>query len=160
MLLQSLRMIEWHLENRLIKNLKLNPKNPRQLTKDQERHLRSSIDKFGLAEKIIINIDNTIIGGHQRIRILKTMKIKETECWVPNRELTQEEADELCIRLNRNHGDFDYDILANQWSVCDLLDWGFKPEELELLDPDEIESEDKDEKKKKQTTCPSCGHAF
>lgn len=153
-------MIEWHLENRLLKDLKPHPKNPRQLTKDQERHLSSSISKFGLAEKIIINTDNMIIGGHQRFQILKKRKEESVDCWVPNRELTEQEVDELCIRLNRNHGEFDYDILANNFDVPDLLDWGFRPEELELIDPDEIESEDKQEKKKKPTICPSCGHEF
>src|SRR5271170_7199079 len=151
-------MIQWHLEKRLIKDLRPHPKNPRQLTKDQERHLSISLEKFGLAEKIIINTDNMIIGGHQRIQILKKNKEKEVECWVPDRQLTEAEADEFCIRLNRNHGDFDFDKLANEWEVPDLLDWGFRPEELELIDADEIESEEKDEKKKKLTTCPQCGN--
>lgn len=153
-------MIQWHLEKRLIKDLKPHPKNPRQLSKDQERHLRSSIDKFGLAEKIIINTDNTIIGGHQRITILKSMKEKEVDCWIPDRTLTDPEADELCIRLNRNHGDFDYDILANQFEIPDLLEWGFHVDDLDIGTFEEIESEDKQDKKKKLTTCPSCGHEF
>lgn len=152
-------MIQWLLEKRLIKDLKPHPKNPRQLSKDQERHLRTSIDKFGLAEKIIINTDNTIIGGHQRINILKSMKEKEIECWVPERELTDLEVDELCIRLNRNHGDFDFDILANQFDIPDLLEWGFNVDDLDIGAFEEIESDTKD-KTKKLTTCPQCGHEF
>jgi hypothetical protein len=79
---------------------------------------------------------------------------------VPDRALLEREVDELNIRLNRNHGEFDYDILANSWDVPDLLDWGFNPEELELIAIDPLESEDKQEKKKKKHTCPSCGHEF
>jgi len=152
-------MITWHLEKRQIKDLKPHPKNPRQLSKDQERHLKTSLTKFGLSEKLIINSDNMIIGGHQRLSILKGLKEKEVECWVPDRLLTESEADELCLRLNRNHGAFDYDILANNFSVPNLLDWGFQVDELELIDPNEVESKDKEDKKK-LTTCPSCGCEF
>lgn len=138
-------MINWHLETRKIKDLKVYSKNPRQLSKDQERHLRASIDKFGLAEKVIINTDNTIIGGHQRLNILRTMKQKEVECWVPDRLLTEKEVEELNIRLNKNTGDWDYDILANQWELTDILDWGFTAEELELGDITQVEGEEVEE---------------
>lgn len=152
-------MIEWHLEMRLLKDLRPHPKNPRYLSKDQARHLTISLNKFGLSEKPIINTDGTIIGGHQRIQILRKQKVKQIECWVPNRELNNEEMDELNIRLNRNHGDFDFDILANQFEVPDLVEWGFKPEDLEIILTEDVESE-KQEKKKKLTTCPSCGCEF
>ncbi len=152
-------MIQWHLEVHPINTLKPHPKNPRQLSKDQARHLRTSLDKFGLADKPIINTDKTIIGGHQRIQILKSMKAKTVECWVPDRLLDEKETEELCLRLNRNHGAFDYDILANEFDLSDLLDWGFPMEELELIEPKQIESEDKD-KKKKLKSCPKCGHEY
>ena len=153
-------MINWHLEKRLVKDLKPNPKNPRHLSKDQERHIEISLKKFGLADKPIINTDNMIIGGHMRLRILKKQKIKEIECWIPERLLTEKEVDELTIRLNKNHGGFDFDILANEWEVPDLLDWGFKPEELEIILTEDIESKEKTDKKKKTTTCPGCGLEF
>ena len=152
-------MIEWHLETRKIKELKPHPNNPRQITKDQQRHLAKSLEKFGQAEALVINLDNMIIGGHQRFNILKKQGYKDIRCFVPDRLLTEIEVDELCIRLNRNHGDFDYDILANVFDVPNLLDWGFNVEELELIDPEEIESKEKDEKKK-LTTCPGCGLEF
>lgn len=136
----SKEMINWKLEKRLIKDLKEHPKNPRQLTKDQERNLRKSLDKFGLADKPIINTDGTIIGGHQRLRILKK-ELKEIECWVPERPLTDKEVDEMNIRLNRNLGEWDFDVLANEWEIPDLLDWGFNPDELSL-GAEEIEGEE------------------
>lgn len=153
-------MIKWHLETRLIKDLKPHPKNPRQLSKDQARQLGTSMWAYGLVEKPVINTDNMIIGGHQRIQMLKSMKIKECECWVPDRALLEREVDELNIRLNRNHGEFDYDILANSWDVPDLLDWGFHPEELELIAIDPLESEDKQEKKKRNTLAPLAVTSF
>ena len=150
--------IEWKLEKRILKDLKLHPKNPRQLSKDQRRHLASSLDRFGLVEKIIINQDNMIIGGHQRYRILKEKGERDVECWVPNRLLNSHEVDELCIRLNRNQGSFDYDILANEFDVADLMDWGFS--EADITHDFLPEEKEEKKKKKKSSVCPSCGHEF
>ncbi len=150
-------MLNWHLEVHPISSLKPHPKNPRQLSKDQFRQLKKSMDTFGLIDKPIINTDKTIIGGHQRVAVLKSEKVKTVECWVPERLLEEKEVEEILIRLNRNHGSFDYDLLANEFDLSDLLDYGFPMEELELIETKEVESEEKD-KKKKLKTCPSCGY--
>ena len=130
-------MIQWHLETISIKLLKNHPKNPRQINKDQMRHLEGLIKKFGLIDKPIVNQDMTIIGGHQRIKILKKMKAKEVECWVPDHLLTDEEINHLCVGLNLNQGSWDYDILANEWNPVDLLSWGFTEEQLLGLSKEE-----------------------
>src|ERR1700721_3008243 len=122
--------ISWHLEVLPLSSLKAHSKNPRQIKKEQMAHLENLITKFGMIDKPIVNKDWTIIGGHQRVKVLKKMKAKNVECWVPDRDLTQEEVDHLCIGLNLNQGFFDYDILANQWDPVDLLSWGFTEEEL------------------------------
>ena len=152
-------MIQWHLETRQVKELKPHPKNPRQLSKEQMKHLDESIETYGLIDKPIINTDNTIIGGHQRICILKAKKITEVECWVPERELNSYEMDECNIRLNKNTGDWDYDILANQWEIPDLVKWGFKLDDLDIGDIEEVK-EEQAQKGEKLTMCPQCGHEF
>jgi hypothetical protein len=153
--------IDWHLETRKIKDLKPNPKNPRYLSKEDGIHLEMCLDKFGLIERPIINLDNMIIGGHQRINLLKKKKVKEVECWVPDHELEEKEVDELCIRLNKNQGAFDFDILANQFDALDLLTYGFTEEQLigPCMDIEETTSEES-EKKKNLKSCPACGHEF
>lgn len=123
-------MIKWKLEELSIKDLKEHPKNPRQIKKDQFDRLSGLIDKFGLIDKPIINTDMTIIGGHQRIRVLKKKKVKVIECWVADRQLTDEEIDELCIGLNLHQGAWDFDILANMWDPIDLLNYGFTEDQL------------------------------
>ncbi len=139
-------MIQWRLEKRKIKDLKPHPKNPRQLSKEQERHLSASLERFGLADKPIINTDNTIIGGHQRLRVFKKNNA-EVECWVPERPLSESEVDEFNIRLNKNTGDWDWDILANQWEITDLLEWGFTEQDLTdyanvtQVEPEEVEED-------------------
>jgi len=150
--------VKWRLETRRLLDLKSHPKNPRSLSKHDAQHLQKSLERFGVADKPIINTDNLVIGGHQRITILKRMGHKEVECWVPDEALTQKEVDELNIRLNKNTGDFDYEILANEWDMQDLVDWGFDEKDLDLC-IDEIEDEEEDKKKDEEKTklCPHCG---
>jgi ParB-like chromosome segregation protein Spo0J len=146
--------MEWKLVKVNTKSLKKHPKNPRTLSREQAEQLQKSLDKFGQVEKIIINTDNQIIGGHQRFTLLKKQGVKELECWMPDRTLDEQEVEELLLRLNRNHGEFSYDDLANNFNVPDLLDFGFTIEELELKEIDDIESEEDDKKKEKR--CPHC----
>lgn len=149
--------LTWHIEKRKISDLKAYHKNPRYLTKDQETELLVSIDNFGLIDKPFINLDNTIIGGHQRIQILKKLEHTEIEVNVPNRALEEWEVEELNIRHNKNTGDWDYDILANQFEVEDLLDWGFTEGELGgisvIKENADIEKGKEGEDAKK---CPMC----
>ncbi len=109
-------------------------KNPRSLSEKEFKQLKKSLDTFGLIDKPIINADaaNTIIGGHQRKHVLEAEGVKEVECWVPDRELSDKEVEELNIRLNKNTGSWDFDVLANEFELDDLLDWGFDKGELDL----------------------------
>ena len=130
--------IEFKTEKRKISDLKGCDYNPRQLTKKQYNDLKKSISKFNYAEIAVINTDNTIVAGHQRLRILGELKglDHEVEVRVPNRELTKEEFDEYLVRSNKNNGEWDWDILANDFEIDDLKDWGFDDSEFgfETLD--------------------------
>ncbi len=148
-------MIEWKIETRPIKSLKKHPANPRTLSKVQHDHLKTSLEKFGIADKPVINQDGTIIGGHQRIKVLKEMGTTELEVLVPDRMLDEKEVNELNIRLNRG-GDFDFDILANEFEIHDLVEWGFTQRELELFLDETIE-ENKEPEKEESCKCPTCG---
>lgn len=133
--------MEWNLEKLNICDLKGYDKNPRSLSDREHRQLSDSIDRFGLIDKPVINADMVIIGGHQRIHVLSGMGVNDVECWVSDRILDEKEIEELNIRLNRNNGSWDYDILANSFDVGDLLTWGFDEDDLGL---------GKDEKPKKE----------
>jgi ParB-like chromosome segregation protein Spo0J len=130
--------IHWRLELRAIRDLKDYYKNPRTLSQKEANDLAKSLSKFGLIDKPIVNLDNTIIGGHQRKRVLEDLGAEEIECWVPNRQLTADEVEELCIRMNRNVGSWDFEILANEFNLNDLLDWGFEEKDLELDKQEEV----------------------
>jgi len=136
-------MINWSLKTIPIKDLNEYGKNPRTLTERHQRLLSDSLTKFGLVEKPIVNTDLTIIGGHQRLAVLELQQVKEVEVWYPDRELTEKEVEEFNIVLNRVGGQFDYDVLANQFDVGDLLNWGFDEEDLGLDKPAKIKKPDK-----------------
>jgi len=104
--------------------------NPRQISTKQYKDLKESIKKFDLVDPIIINKDMTVIGGHQRLKVCKDLKHTEIDCVVL--DLTKEEERELNIRLNKSGGEFDLDILANEFEIEELKDWGFKEIELGL----------------------------
>jgi hypothetical protein len=137
--------IKWSLTLKKVSDLKEHPNNPRKLTDAQYTQIKQSLEKFGIVEKPVINTDGIIIGGHQRLKILRNLGIKTIECWIPSRLLTSSEVNELNIRLNKNCGDWDWDILANQWEVTDLITWGFSLEELQLNEIEEITAIDEEE---------------
>tara|TARA_R110000824_G_scaffold18868_3_gene74025 strand:+ start:410 stop:1006 length:597 start_codon:yes stop_codon:yes gene_type:complete len=112
--------------------------NPRQLSKEQFKYLKDSIHRFGLVDPIIINKNkdrkNIIIGGHQRTKVAKAMGIKEIPCI--ELDLNYDKEKELNIRLNKNTADWDYDLLANNFDIEELSDWGFDDDDLKLFDAD------------------------
>jgi len=136
--------MQWKLERRKLSSLKKYAHNPRILSKHDGNHLRQSLEKFGQCEPIVINADGTIIGGHQRVRTMKSLKESMVDVYVPERALDDQEVRELNIRLNRNIGEWDFDILANEWDENDLLSWGFLDGELGL-DVEEVDSSDEED---------------
>ena len=134
----------WRTEFKKLKDLKEHGKNPRKITKDQMEKLKQSLKSFNYVETIVVNADNTILAGHMRVRALKAMGRgkEEIEVRVPNRMLSQKEAEEYLIRSNKNSGEWDWDRLANEWEIPDLLNWGFTQDELQFKDPEIIEAQD------------------
>jgi len=127
-----------------IKASKLKPAtyNPRQISTKQFKDLSKSIATFGLVDPIIVNKNGyVVIGGHQRLKVLNEMQTDTIPCVVL--DLSKEKERELNVRLNKNTGDFDIDILANEFDIDELVDWGFKHIDLDV-NIDKIEEDDKD----------------
>ena len=127
--------------NKKIDDLNFAEYNPRELTKQQFAELKESVQKFGLVDPIIINKnierENVIIGGHQRVNICKDLGIQEVPCL--ELDLPIEKEKELNVRLNKNTGQWNFDLLANWFETDDLLDWGFKDFELGVHGKDKID---------------------
>ena len=159
--------INWHNEVRRIKDLIPYVANPRQITEKQAKDLKASLAKFGLADPLIINTNNELIGGHQRKKILETLMGVapdfEVDVRVPDRELTIDESRELNIRLNKNTGSWDFDVLANEFELPDLVEWGFEPFELGINNESAPEFKEYDESVADDVEfieCPNCGHKW
>ena len=111
------------IEKKKLSELKPAPYNPRQSTAKQEKHLKASLEKFGVVEPIIYNKQTGyIVGGHFRVRELTKLGYKEVECVIV--DLNEEDERELNIRLNANTGEWDWDSLANEWDAENLDSWG------------------------------------
>lgn len=161
-----MQKIVW--QNKVLKISDLKPAeyNPRKLTADQKQQIKNSLDKFSLAEPIVVNSDMTVIGGHQRIKILKESGVKEIEARVPSELLPKDLEKELNIRLNKNSGEFDFDILKDNFEDNVLLDFGFSEFEIgtDYRDPlidssfytDEALEKVKDATEKTKEICKLC----
>ncbi|OGV45844.1 MAG: hypothetical protein A2017_18255 [Lentisphaerae bacterium GWF2_44_16] len=124
--------------NRKIKDLIFSEYNPRKLTNTQYEYLRSCLVRFGMVDPIIINMHpkrkNIIIGGHQRCKIWKELKHDTIPCVELNLDKDMEK--ELNVRLNKNTGEFDKDLLNKHFDIEKLLEWGFVLGELDITPPD------------------------
>jgi ParB-like chromosome segregation protein Spo0J len=105
-------------------------KNPRILRKQIADHLQGSLDEFGMINEPILNKDFTIIGGHQRIRLLIKGGAAAIECKVADVQLNQRQAEKLALLLNKATADWDWDKLANEFDIESLLAGGFETKDF------------------------------
>lgn len=124
----------WHTEKRAVDTLVSNKKSPRKISKEQMENLKKSFTKFDLVEIPAIDLDGTILAGHQRIKVLKEFgrSKEEIDVRVPNRQLTEEEAERYLIASNSIHAEFDRDLLK-AFDMNLLVDLGFNQKELDEI---------------------------
>lgn len=136
----NLLPLEWHNEKRKVKDLVPFEFNPRKLSEEKKQLLINSIEKFNLAEVPAINLDNVIIAGHQRIKVLMELGRGEEEIdvRVPNRLLTDKEYKEYNITSNIPVGFWDVDVLEENFQDIDLEELGL------IIDDGKVVFEDYD----------------
>lgn len=137
--------------------------NPRELTAKQFEDLAESIRRFGFVDPLVVNRHKTrrniIVGGHQRYNVAMSLGLAELPCVYVNLPLEKER--ELNLRLNKNLGQWDRELLAN-FDSSELLGAGFSAEELDrmfdlgLQDPEPEPEPDVPS----VVLCPNCGHEF
>lgn len=127
--------------------LKPNPKNPRIIKDDKFQKLVQSIRAFPQmleVRPIVCTPDGVVLGGNMRLRACKEAGLREVPVHVVSWLDSQQE--EFIIKDNVGYGEWDWDILANEWDANQLEDWGLdvwtpEPEPEEgLTDPDEVPS--------------------
>ena len=109
--------------------------NPRQAYDKEYGDLKTSIERFGIKDPAIVNSApnrmNIIIGGHFRVRVAKDLGHKEFPVVYVNIPDIEKEK-ELNLRLNKNLGSFDFDLLAN-FDEDMLADVGFSADEMQTI---------------------------
>ena len=136
------KRITWKIEKRKLADLKPHPKNPRQFTEKGMKDLENSINSIGFMQPININQDGTILSGHARTLKLKEMGETEVDVYVPDRLLTPKQEEEVLVRANANTaGQWDFEILANEFDIDEINEWGLEVPDMEV---EELEAKEDD----------------
>lgn len=122
-----------------INELRASEYNPRKHSKEQSDQLKESIKRFGMVDPVICNSaperKNVIIGGHFRVEVAKEIgMVNVPVVYVQIADLNKEK--ELNLRLNKNTGEFDLELLA-EFDEAFLADIGFDSQELDDIFPTE-----------------------
>lgn len=138
----------WHLEKRKISEIKPNPRNPRVITEQSIKGVRNSLLKNGYVDKIAINTDNMICSGHARFLVLKDIlgPDETIDCYVPAKQLTDKEVDQMLLGMNAIGGMFDIEALQLNFDPVDLdlFDIKFDIDPIKEVDAPEIADEKPD----------------
>lgn len=134
-----------------ITNLTLLEKNPRRISEKQFQKLCKSLQddpNFLNKRPVLVNKVNDVLqvyAGNQRVKAAKKLKWKTIPCDV-DEDLDENVMRSRIIKDNKQFGEFDWDILANEWEMADLIDYGFTADELvgavQDIDTKETEEED------------------
>lgn len=121
------------------------PGNPRTIKKDQFEKLKTSLqnnaDYFEARPIILSNRtgQNIILAGNQRYKAAKAIGMEQVPT-ILLEGLTEEREREIIIRDNVNNGEWDVDLLANEWNPDELIDWGVDipdiKNEIEIIEDD------------------------
>jgi len=109
-----------------ISDIKANPNNPRLIKDDKFAKLVKSVTEFPEMleiRPIVVNSDMVVLGGNMRLKACKEAKIKELTVIIAD-NLTEEQQREFLIKDNVSGGEWDWNILANEWDAEQLTDWG------------------------------------
>jgi DNA modification methylase len=127
-----------------IEHLKKADYNPRTWSDVAKEHLKESIKRHGFVEPVLVNCaperKNIIIGGHFRVECAKELGFTEVPVVYINIPSLEKER-ELNLRLNRNTGSWDYEVLK-EFDVNLLLDIGFDESDLSNIWSDVLSIED------------------
>ena len=120
-------MINWKHASVKIAELKEYEHNPRKIGNKEFEKLTSHIKEDGYHQRIIVNNDYTIIGGHQRKKALLAAGYTEDstiDVLIADRQLSEKELDRINIRDNLPFGEYDFDILNERFDLETLVDFG------------------------------------
>lgn len=105
---------------------KLRPyeRNPRRISVEAYERLKDKLQRLGYHQRIICTHDLRVIGGHQRIKAMEELGMVEVNVLIPPRALSKQEFRELLVSDNLPFGEFDFDILAADFTADELIEFG------------------------------------
>jgi ParB-like chromosome segregation protein Spo0J len=109
----------------LVSQIKPNPNNPRLIKDDKFKKLVQSIKDFpDMLNKrpIVVNKDMIVLGGNMRLKACIEAGMKDVPVIVA--DWSEEQQREFIIKDNVSGGEWDWDVLANEWDVDQLTEWG------------------------------------
>ena len=122
-----------------ISSIKTNLKNPRLIKDDKFKKLVKSIQEFPQMlelRPIVVDENNIVLGGNMRLKACIEVGLKEVFI-VKADDLTEQQKDEFIVKDNVGFGEWDWDILANEWDTDKLQDWGL---DLPIFNDEEFET--------------------
>ena len=105
-----------------------NPTNPRIIKDDKFKKLVKSIEEFPQMlelRPIVVDANMVVLGGNMRLKACIAAGLKEVPIIVAD-QLTDAQKGEFIIKDNVGFGEWDWDLLANEWDVEALTDWGLE----------------------------------
>jgi ParB-like chromosome segregation protein Spo0J len=132
-----------------ISEVKPNPNNPRTIKDDSFKKLVNSIREFPKMleiRPIVVNDDMIVLGGNMRLKACKEAGLKEVPI-IKASDLTEDEQKQFIIKDNVSGGEWDWDILADEWSDAPLEEWGLDVPEFtadvdySILDEEDVEDQ-------------------
>ena len=167
-----------------IKKLKPNPSNPRTISKEKFDKLVNSIREFPKMlelRPLVVDEDFVVLGGNMRLQALKELGITQVP-YIQEKDLTKEQKDQFIIKDNLSFGQWNWDMLGNEWDNINLNEWGldvwradeidYSPELNPVIDTSDITQEEIEKKalelakqmtiemKQQEAICPKCFHEF
>ena len=163
---QQIALSKLHLNTGQIPDV---PKNPRFIKDEKFESLKKSIEDLPemLDLREIIAYDNdgelVIVGGNMRYRAMKELGYKDAPVKILPKETAPEKIRAFIIKDNLGFGQHDWDILANEWEIDELMDFGLecdflKGDEVDFDAVDEITEENFETPKTEMLVCPKCQH--
>lgn len=127
-----------------LSEIKNNPNNPRILKDDKFAKLVKSIKEFPKMleiRPIVVNSDMIVLGGNMRLKACKEAGLKEVPIVLAD-DLTEDEQKQFIIKDNVGFGEWDWEMLANEWEADLLEEWGLDLPDFSVTEEPIAEEDD------------------
>jgi hypothetical protein len=153
----------WPIKMMKVRDLVPNEDNPRTISAAKLEKLKNQILSVGFNTPPKIDNDGVLLGGNSRFRVLIAAGAGDLEIPVmyPPKKLTKKERQEIIVTDNVNDGEWDFELLANDFEIQDLIDWGLPMSSIADHEPDvDLQVDDPSDaiNNSEHLECPKCGY--